>query len=269
VFTFALGLILILCSAMPAFTFEVEYAKSNRSTCKKCKDKIDKDLVRVGFKAAVPEDAEGAAAHIGSSWHHFGCFPQAKGTVWFKKHLTADMATSVEGLEALKTEDRDVVAELFKACRGEVPVPAAPVPPAVETPAKDKKRKAKGGDEDATTAKAVKADAPVLTEQQLAAIAEAKAKAASKNSAWLGAALAKNGLAKTGRKDELVERVAENQVLGVPPKCTLCEKKVLNWSRGTGKFSCPGFFDDESKSFKKCKGPAEGADLRRTPWQEL
>merc|ERR1712061_273575 len=100
-----------------------------------------------------------------------------------------------------------------------------------------------------------------MGDEQVAAIAEAKAKLTSKNAAWLGAALAKNGLPKAGRKEELIDRVAENQVLGIPPKCTLCEKKVLNWSRTTGKFSCPGYFDDEAKSFKRCKGPAEGADL--------
>jgi len=253
---------------MASFTFEVEYAKSNRATCKKCKGKIDKDVVRVGLKAAIPEDAEGAAAHMGCSWHHFSCFPQAKGRAWFKKHLTPDVAESVEGLEALKSEDRDAVAELFKACRGEVPLPAAPVPPVVDTPEKNtKKRKSKGGDDGSPPAKAAKVLHPAITEEQLAAIEEAKVKLACKNSAWLGAALTKNSLPKTGRKDELVERVAEHQILGVPPICTLCEKKVLKWTRATGKFSCPGFFDDESKSFKPCKGPADGADLQRTPWQ--
>merc|ERR1711959_350783 len=78
----------------------------------------------------------------------------------------------------------------------------------------------------------------------------------------------RNGLPKTGRKDELIDRVAENQVLGVPPTCDVCEKRKLVWSRGTGKFSCPGFFDDETKAFKRCKGPV-GTELQRTPWQEL
>eukprot|EP00930_Biecheleria_cincta_P095233 TRINITY_DN87218_c0_g1_i1.p1 TRINITY_DN87218_c0_g1~~TRINITY_DN87218_c0_g1_i1.p1 ORF type:complete len:262 (+),score=71.34 TRINITY_DN87218_c0_g1_i1:120-905(+) len=259
---------------MPSFSFEVEYAKSGRAACKKCKAKIDKDLVRVGFKAEVPEDAEGAAAHMGCSWHHFSCFPEAKGKAWFKKHLTTEAESAVAGLEALKEEDRTLVAELFKACRGEVAVPAAP---AVATAAADasapssktNKRKSKG-DDTADSAKAAKvAVEPVLTEKQVAAIAEAKAKLSSKNAAWLGAILAKNGLPKTGRKDELVERAAENQVLGVPPTCDVCEKKKLNFSKQTGKFSCPGFFDDDSKSFKKCKGPSADADLKRTPWEEM
>lgn len=252
---------------MPSFSFEVEYAKSGRAACKKCKEKIDKDLVRVGFKAEVPEDAEGAAAHMGCSWHHFGCFPQAKGAAWFKKHLPEGV--QVAGLDALKDSDREAVETLLKACRGEVPVPAAPTAPAPpqdanETPMKTKKRKAAQQEGEAgPETKAAKTE--VLSESQLAAIAEAKANLAGKNAAFLGSVLAKNGLPKSGRKDELVDRVAECQALGVPPTCDVCEKKKLLWSRATGKFSCPGYFDDEAKSFRKCKGPSS-QDLQRTPW---
>lgn len=258
---------------MPSFTFEVEYSKSNRAACKKCKDKIPKDVVRVGFKAEVSEDAEGAAAHMGCSWHHFECFAKAKGQPWFKKHLTAEVAEAVSGLESLKEDDRAAVQELFKACRGEVPMPVAPAAPTAEneTPNKaTKKRKGKGDDEvaDASSAKAAKVAESHLTEEQIAAIAEAKGSVASKNAAYLGAILAKNGLPKTGRKDELLDRVAENKVLGVPPTCDVCEKKKLSWSRSTGKYTCPGFFDDEAKAFKKCKGPTV-IDVQRTPWQEL
>uniref|UniRef100_A0A7S4PSS4 PARP-type domain-containing protein n=1 Tax=Alexandrium monilatum TaxID=311494 RepID=A0A7S4PSS4_9DINO len=258
---------------MPAFIFEVEYAKSGRSGCKKCKGKIDKDLVRVGFKAEVPEDAEGSAAHMGCSWHHFTCFGQAKGQAWFKKHLTAEAAEAVAGLDALKDEDRTAVNTLFRACRGEVPMPAAPAAaPQEATPTKaSKKRKSKGDEEDdgAGAAKVAKAVEPVLTESQAAAIAEAEAKLASKNAAALGAMLAQNGLPKAGRKDELVKRAAESQVLGVPPVCDVCEKKKLLWSRETGRFSCPGFFDDEAKVFKRCKGPSAGAEVKRTPWESV
>lgn len=256
---------------MPSFSFEVEYAKSGRAACKKCKAKIENKSVRIGFKAEVPEDAEGAAAHMGCSWHHFGCFASAKGAKWFKTHLTPEVAQSVPGLDALKDDDRQAVETLFKACRGECAAPDAPqleaLPADLETPAKDsKKRKSAGASDGESAAKISKV---ALTDEQKAAIEEAKSKIKSKNAAWLGAVLAKNGLAKSGRKEDLVERVAENQVLGVPPMCNLCEKKKLTWTRATGLFSCPGYFDDESKSFKRCKGPTPDAELTRTPWEEL
>lgn len=255
---------------MPTFAFEVEYAKSGRAGCKKCKDKIAKDVVRAGFKAVDGEEANG---HFGCSWFHFACLPEARGKAWFKKHLPADLA-GVEGLEALRQEDRPVVEQLLRACRGEAEVPAAPAGPEPEdTPAKGgKKRKAKENDLDdcasGTPAKALKAG-PALTEEQSAAVADAKAKLSGKNAAWLGAALAKNGMPKSGRKDELVDRVAECQALGVPPECPQCGKRKLSWSRATGKYSCPGYFDDEDKAFKRCKGPGDGAEVRRTPWEEL
>jgi hypothetical protein len=258
---------------MPSFSFEVEYAKSNRAGCKKCKEKIDKGSVRLGIKQEAAEDAEGPAAHFGCMWHHFACFAECKGKVWFKKHLTPEVAENVPGLEQLQANDRAAVAALFQACRGEGPVPPTPNAPAadenIETPAKSsKKRKSEKGIGDNEGAPAKAAKAPVLSEIQLAAIEEAKVALASKNNAFLGAVLSKNGLPKAGRKNELIDRVAENKVLGVPPTCDVCEKKKLQWSRVTGKYSCPGFFDEASASFKRCTGPTS-TDVERTPWEDI
>lgn len=258
-----LCLLVVGVLSMPSFSFEVEYAKSGRAACKKCKGKIDKDLVRVGFKAEVAEDAESAQQHFGCMWYHFACFPQAKGQVWFKKHLTDEVAKTVTGLDVISNDDRAAVAELFKACRGEASCPVAPAPARPEgddgaSPKASKKRKANDDE----------VKKPAMSAMQIAAIDDAKARLAPKNTAYLQAALAKNGLPKTGRKEELVDRVAENQVLGVPPTCDVCEKKKLGWSRDTGKYSCPGYFDDESKSFKKCKGPSAGFQVKRARWME-
>jgi len=46
---------------------EVEYAKSNRSTCRKCKEHIDKDELRVG----IHFDDEKFST---DNWFHLGCF---------------------------------------------------------------------------------------------------------------------------------------------------------------------------------------------------
>lgn len=47
----------------------VEYAKSNRSSCKKCFKTIDKNAVRLGL---VSRDSRGFDM---TSWHHMNCFP--------------------------------------------------------------------------------------------------------------------------------------------------------------------------------------------------
>ncbi|CAL1139428.1 unnamed protein product [Cladocopium goreaui] len=52
-------------------------------------------------------------------------------------------------------------------------------------------------------------------------------------------------------------KISENPV----PVCPLCEKQKLRFSKVTGSYSCPGFFDDESKSFKRCKGPGDDTQL--------
>lgn len=46
----------------------VEYAKSGRSSCKKCSAAITKDAVRVG---TVSRDSRGFDM---TKWHHLGCF---------------------------------------------------------------------------------------------------------------------------------------------------------------------------------------------------
>lgn len=109
----------------------------------------------------------------------------------------------------------------------------------------------------------------VLTDDQFLAVGNAKEALAKRNLAMLGAMLAHNGLPKSGRKEELTERIAECQIMGVPPKCSLCDKTKLKWSRETGAYSCPGYFDEEIKSLKRCRGPGEVDSVNRTPWQEL
>lgn len=51
-----------------------EYAKSNRSACKKCKQKLDKGELRIGV-VFTKGDAEM------TSWYHPACMPQPKKEV--------------------------------------------------------------------------------------------------------------------------------------------------------------------------------------------
>jgi len=256
---------------MPAsFEFEVEYAKSNRSACKHCKDKIDKDAVRVGLKALGA--GEGQMGHVMDStrWHHFGCFQRVRGAAWFKKHLSQS-TDDCKNFNEMKEEDRVKLSALFSACRGEGSVQDENEGGSCNTPSKSSppnKRKS-GAAEDSSPKVAKLSNKGALTDEQFASVTEAKAVLTKRSSAMLSALLAKNGLPKSGRKEELTERIAECQVMGVPPKCSLCEKATLKWSRETGVFSCPGYFDDEAKSLKRCKGPGEGVTVERTPWQEL
>ena len=72
-----------------AHKFEVEYAKSNRATCKVSKTKIEKDSLRVGYSQDVPagEDGEKNYALMGVKWIKFDYFSQFKGARWYKANL--------------------------------------------------------------------------------------------------------------------------------------------------------------------------------------
>ncbi|KAJ0677716.1 putative phosphoric monoester hydrolase [Helianthus annuus] len=45
-----------------------EYAKSGKSSCKKCSEKIDSKSLRLGLKIRDPRGFDSV------KWHHFGCF---------------------------------------------------------------------------------------------------------------------------------------------------------------------------------------------------
>jgi hypothetical protein len=263
----------------PQHVFEVEYAKSGRAGCKHCKTKIDKDVLRVGHKtvAQTPEDGvedagARAASHMleSTKWYHRECFTLMKGKAWFKKNLP-ESASSCSGFEMLKAEDQELVIATFATCRGETQDGAV-----LETPTPSKKRGAEGDAEAQSASKVPKLDATatssgpqgVLSDEQFKAFNAAKDLYAKKSVAQLQAMLGKNGMPKSGAKHLLVERAAESKALGVPQVCPTCDKGRLQFSRMTGGISCPGFFDDEAKRFKKCKGPAADFTMVRADWQE-
>ncbi|CAE7618226.1 unnamed protein product, partial [Symbiodinium natans] len=246
---------------MPSFQFELEYAKSARSACKHCKEKIEKDAVRIGMKTVVDMEsasaAERAKGHAAESakWHHEGCFPKIRKSAWFRQHLPEDVE-SIAGFDALEEADQKRVSAVFTLCKGEAAQEEAAVPQgkrksggASGKPSK----KAKLAEEEAAPASGPSA----LTSEQHNSIETAKAELSRKSAAALGCLLQKNGLPKSGRKEELLDRVAEAKVLGVPPVCPTCDKVKLRWSKVTGNYSCPGFFDEEKGHFRKCKADVE------------
>jgi len=263
----------------PQHVFEVEYAKSGRATCKQCKTKIDKDALRLGHKTVAQTSGDGgedasarAASHMMEStkWYHRECFALMKGKAWFKKNLPEN-ANICGGFEALKEEDQQLVTTTFAICRGETQDGGV-----LETPTPGKKRDAPGdadGESPQKQAKLETSPAPnalqgVLSDEQFKAFQAAKDLYSKKNNAQLQAMLSKNGLPKSGAKQLLIERAAEGKALGVPPLCPTCDKGRLQFSRVTGGISCPGFFDDDAKRFKKCKGPAADFQMVRTEWTE-
>ncbi|EZG44352.1 putative poly [ADP-ribose] polymerase [Gregarina niphandrodes] len=102
----------------------------------------------------------------------------------------------------------------------------------------------------------------VLPEDQVQQIKEVMTEIKSKTNNVLQASLRANKQKISGRKEDLVIRVAECTVLGALPKCPECKKAVLYYDRHSGEYSCPGSFGDEVKcAFKSF-------EVERNDWEE-
>jgi len=232
--------------------FEVEYAKSGRAACKACKAKIDKDAVRIGASVDVPAGDDGTKnyAMMGTKWYHYHCFPQYKGQKWMQQNLCD--VSEVKGFGALQPADQAQIVALWTALKqgnnGASKAAVAGAPSPSKGPAQD-------GGSNHLPAAGVKrpAEVPtvnlkelteiqgVLSDAEFAAVKQVKQEIAKKTVAQLQAMLVTNKMAKSGPKADLIEKIAEAKVMGVLPKCYVCDYKgTLKWSRMDGSIKCGG-----------------------------
>lgn len=109
--------------------FRVEYAKSSKSTCKGCEEKIVKGETRISKKDYESEEARKFGGL--DRWHHVECF--AKLRVDFSYYESGDQ---LSGAEALSKEDlQSLKAALPKMTKDDVPPP----PKKVKSEPEDKK----------------------------------------------------------------------------------------------------------------------------------
>jgi len=252
---------------MAETTYCIEYAKSNRASCKVCKAKIDLHAVRMGTSSPGPGD------YLMTSWRHLECQ---------KKPKALSSLTEVSGLDALQPDDKAKVEAWFAAA-------AAPAGKSAGG-----KRKAEG---DASTDAAIdlsnlkkmksaelkaaleaygmpttgKKKEQVTALEEVRSRQEAEASYAAKSIAELKDTCALNGQLKGGNKQELVDRCVDGLLYGALPKCTLCGGGLLRvvypskyGHGGQGRFSCPGFYDDDT--FKRCSFTSNSVE--RDAWKE-
>lgn len=88
----------------------IEYAKSGRSGCKKCKQTIEKGASRVGKVTANPFSDDGGEM---KQWYHVPCifetFTRARATT-----KVVESPADLEGFTDLKDEDKEEVKKLIK-----------------------------------------------------------------------------------------------------------------------------------------------------------
>jgi len=107
--------------------------------------------------------------------------------------------------------------------------------------------------------------------EELKQRAAAEALYTSKSVPELKALCELNSQLKGGSKSELVERCVDGKLYGALPRCPLCGGGILRvvytareGHKGQGRFSCPGYFDDDH--FVRCKYSSDAAD--RLAWKE-
>uniref|UniRef100_A0A4W6D949 Poly [ADP-ribose] polymerase n=1 Tax=Lates calcarifer TaxID=8187 RepID=A0A4W6D949_LATCA len=93
--------------------FAVEYAKSNRSTCKGCDQKIEKDQIRVSKKTVDPEKPQ---LGLIDRWYHTACFVSRREELAFKPEYTA---AQLKGFNALRAEDKEELKKRLPAVKSE------------------------------------------------------------------------------------------------------------------------------------------------------
>ncbi|KAJ0249289.1 Polynucleotide 3'-phosphatase ZDP [Hirschfeldia incana] len=79
-----------------------EYAKSSRSSCKKCSQTIAAKELRLGL---VTRDSRGFDM---TKWHHLGCFPVDSDPV--------DSVDDIGGFSSLQSGDQDALKDLVQQC---------------------------------------------------------------------------------------------------------------------------------------------------------
>lgn len=242
---------------MPA-AYCVQYAASNRSTCKTCKTKIDAGALRIGTITAGPGDYDI------TSWRHLACNKQPKGLV------EAELA----GFDALRPPDQQAVRDWRTAAAAspakkrsadELQAVVELDPKKMKLPALKKALQQHGLKPEGGKA----AMAALLSEVVERSALELRYSALSLPE--LKALCEANAQLKGGTKPELVQRCIDGKLHGALPRCPQCGGGLLkvvyaqpHGHGGQGRFSCPGFHDGDA--FQRC--PYTATSAVRLPWVE-
>ena len=247
---------------MQLSSFKVQYAASNRASCKVCKGKIDKEAIRIGTLTPHPNGFD----ILG--WAHLTCFKMPKGT----KQIDVDQ---MEGVCTLKPDDKREVAALLASLAA-----AATAPPVSKRSRKDLEALASLDPKRLRTEElkeAIKSaggstsgSKTELVEQVKRAPVELRCTQMTMNE--LKEELELNDQKKTGNKPELIERCVDGTLYGAIPRCSVCGggRLACFYPREgvrprNAQYSCPGYWDDDHHTRCSFRGSAE--DVQRRPWE--
>ena len=246
-------------------TYCVEYAKSNRSTCKVCKAKIEMGAIRIGTSAPGPGD------YMMTSWRHLDCQKkpkaltstseisglftlshgdQIKVNAWFEQQMAPKASPKKRKAGAVEGADAAVMGDPKKMKAAELKAALT----AAGLPISGKK------------ADHVKALEEVVQRTKL----DAKYSAFSVDK--LKETLGLNNAIKSGAKQELIDRCVDGALYGALPRCPDCGGGVLKVTYpskyghgGEGRYYCPGYHDGDC--FLRCSFTT--TTVARPTWQDI
>ncbi|KAM9316020.1 poly [ADP-ribose] polymerase 1 isoform 3-T3 [Gastrophryne carolinensis] len=99
--------------SMTLSDFAAEYAKSNRSTCKGCEQKIEKGQIRLSKKSV---DVERPQLGMIDRWYHPDCFVSRREELGF---LPMYSASQMKGFVILNAEDKEALKSKLPAVKSE------------------------------------------------------------------------------------------------------------------------------------------------------
>ncbi|XP_076816431.1 poly [ADP-ribose] polymerase 1-like isoform X2 [Clavelina lepadiformis] len=217
--------------------FVIQYALSNRSACKKCEGKIEKDEIRISHKEFDPEKPQ---IGLVDRWHHVGCFMKARKELgWDDSEYTAEMLTGFKGLD---TEDRNTIKKLLQK--------------------KGKKTKKTG-------AKEAKIDVKTEMENNISQKLRGQSsllwkvidnlKKQDLKKPELVQILEENNQTVPKGIDKIYDRIADGMIFGRLPPCSVCgDGQLVASSRGF--YQCTG----NISGWTSCTNTT--LDVKRTPW---
>ncbi|KAL4239025.1 Poly [ADP-ribose] polymerase 1 [Mactra antiquata] len=217
--------------------YATEYAKSNKSTCRGCEDKIAKDEVRISKKDFESQRAKMYGPQ--DLWHHVDCFVDKRDELGFGTDMNPDQIT---GFSKLKQDDRDMLIE--KLGKGE---------------SSGKKRK--GDSEKGAGGKKKKVaeteEEKALREQSqlLWKYRDALQKDVNNNAMKL--LLELNNQDVPAGESKLLDRVSDCMAFGALEKCPECKEGQLVYS--TDGYHCTGNMTEWTKCMYKTKTPKRKA----------
>lgn len=238
-------------------TINVEYAKSSRASCRKCKATIGAGSLRVG-----PMVQSYMGDFLVPMWHHFKCFKVSKYITSYKG------IDQLAGMDALKADDQIKLRELVEG--GSInTVPATTKGKKKPVPKKKRRRGSSSSDSSSSDSSSSSSSDEEDTKQPKArqgAKSEADAELIRQSDeVWKWRKRISDHLGNTtiryildvnqqpttgtrfGGIDAIQTRLAEAFVYGVLPKCSVCKGGDLVYTstpQDGSRYVCTGYLDE-------------------------